>query len=209
MDPHVSRGVHAYAAALRTVPGVLECVPAYASLLVRYDPIRWSADRLSELIFDLPVSTTEAGAGILHTLPVCYGGEFGPDLREVATIAQLSEAEITQLHQSRTYLAYQLGFLPGFAFLGRTPSPLHVSRRKEARTRVPAGSVGLAGEQTAVYPSASPGGWQLIGRCPLPLLTDEAEPRIRIRAGDRVQFYAINAADFYELQNQPQPWPKR
>lgn len=200
IDPAVSAGVHAYARALNDHPNVTECVPAYASLLVSFVGI--SAYALREIIYELE-PTADAPEGILHDLPVVYDG---PDLAEVGAATGLAAAEIIDLHTSREYLVYQIGFRPGFGFLGPTDERLTVARRSSPRARVAAGSVGLAGRQTGVYPEESPGGWQLIGRCPFPLL---AATGSRLLGGDRVRFRPITAQEFVHLENHPPPWPQR
>ena len=191
IDPAISAGVHAYAAAVATLAGVHECVPAYASLLVRFDPDRTTGYALREAIYDLRPDSVAGPPGTLHRLPVRYGGSEGPDLAEVADALGLPPRRIVELHTSRDYRVYQLGYRPGFAFLGATPPGLDIPRRAEARPRLPAGSVGLAGRQTGVYPTPGPGGWRIIGHCPTPLLLAQP-PYVLLRPGDRVRFYAID-----------------
>ena len=203
--PDVSRGVHAYARLLADRPGVRECVPAYASLLVTFDPALTDGYRLREAIYELEPPTTAASERVVHELPVCYNG---PDLAAVAELTGVSVAAIPDYHADRPYLVYQLGYAPGFGFLGQTIAELEVARRSSPRKAVSAGAVGLAGRQTGVYPAASPGGWQLIGHCPLPLLhptTGEA----RLRAGDEVIFRSITAEELAAFTPNDHPWPTR
>ena len=208
IDPDINASVHAYAAALRSHERVIECVPAYASLLITHRGERKVAYALRELIFDLAPEVASRGTSYLHELPVCYGGDFGPDLDEVADHGGLSPQEVINRHTAVTYRVYFLGYQLGFGFLGELDARLEVPRRASPRTRVPAGSVGLAGWQTGIYPTASPGGWQLIGRCPLPLLRDGADIT-RLRAGDGVRFIPIPATDFDTLRQAPATWPIR
>lgn len=203
IGPTISRGVHAYARALREVNGVLSCIPAYASLLIRFNPADISADRLREYCYDLRPPDSVPLAGRDHELPVCYDG---PDLLSAARILGLQPEALVALHTGREYLVYQLGFRPGFGFLGQTDARLEIDRLATPRLQVPAGSVGIAGRQTGVYPSPSPGGWQLIGRCPLPMLRPE-EDFARLHAGDRVRFRAIDRSTYDHLLNTPTPWP--
>ena len=205
IDEAISLGVHVYAAALGEHPAVRECVPAYASLLVVFDPRFLRAYDLREVIYALRPAADRAAGGLLHELPVVYDGD---DLAEVAAHCGLSSEEVIRLHTAKTYRVFQLGYQPGFAFLGVTDERLAVGRRAEARRRVPAGAVGLAGRQTGVYPGESPGGWQLIGRCPLPLLHPNTDAP-RLRAGDQVRFRAVTAAEFTDLHRNPSPWPER
>jgi len=205
IDPAISAGVHAYATALNHHPAVLECIPAYASLLVRYAAPRITAATLKEFIYDLRPPDYSPEERCVHELPVRYDG---PDLKSSAQQLSLSPAALIELHCGPDYQVYQLGFRPGFAFLGDTPAALNIGRRATPRTHVPAGSVGLAGRQTGVYPADSPGGWQLIGRCPVPLLRSGTDP-VRLRAGDLVRFLAVGSEEFIHLQNNPPPWPER
>jgi inhibitor of KinA len=129
-------------------------------------------------------------------IPVCYGGEFGPDLPAVAVFAGLAEHEVVQLHAAATYRVFMLGFVPGFAYLGMVDPRLSMPRRATPRVRVPAGSVGVAGIQTGVYPAETPGGWQLIGRTPVkPFDPTSMEPFL-MKAGDAVEFYPIDRAEY-------------
>lgn len=205
IDPAISAGVHAYAGAINAHAAVLECVPAYASLLVRFAAPRISSDELLNFIYTLsPAAATDRGR-ITHELPVHYDG---PDLANVAGQLSLTPAELVEFHTGKEYLVYQLGFRPGFAFLGDTAPELEIPRHASPRTLVPAGSVGLAGRQTGVYPTAGPGGWQLIGRCPTPLLRAGSDP-VLLRAGDLVRFRSVPSSEFLHLQNTPLPWPER
>ncbi|WP_187271164.1 5-oxoprolinase subunit PxpB [Neolewinella aurantiaca] len=203
--PDISAGVHAWAAAISGNVAVRECVPAYASLLVRFAPRLISAYDLQEFILALKPESKKNDQHLHHQLPVCYDG---PDLQEVASLLGLSPERVIQLHTSQKYLVYQIGFRPGFGFLGQTLTELEVARRSAPRARVPAGSVGIAGRQTGIYPSESPGGWQLIGRCPVPLLRAGDQPAL-LRAGDTVQFRPVSLPEFNDLLNSPAPWPKR
>ena len=181
------------------IPGAGETVPAFASLLVRYDPLLTDygavAGAVGALARRLP--PPEPGAGRLVTIPVCYGGTFGPDLAFVAQHAGLTEAEVVRRHTGRDYRIYMLGFLPGFPYLGGLDPGLFTPRLQNPRTAIPAGSVGIGGEQTGIYPVASPGGWQLIGRTPLDLFDPERPPRYA--AGDRIRFTAITPEQFAKL----------
>ncbi len=198
MDPAISRSVHHYAREARKISGVTECVPAYASLLVRFRTERLTAYQLRERIYQIPVTPGSGGGGTDHLLPVCYDEAMAPDLTAVLETLHLRPRQLIDLHTGTDYLVYQVGYLPGFAFLGQTDPALEIPRRSTPRARVPVGSVGLADRQTGVYPSESPGGWQLIGRCPVsPVL----------EAGDRVRFTAIDTDVFYQLEENPDAWP--
>lgn len=183
------------------IPGVGETVPAFASLLVTYDPLATDCDAVAaavQSLADAADSGSAAGAGRLVTIPVCYGGDFGPDLPFVAQHAGLTEAEVIALHAGREYPIYMLGFLPGFPYLGGLDERLFTPRLATPRTAIPAGAVGIGGEQTGIYPIASPGGWQLIGRTPLRLF-DPAAGTLPYAAGDRIRFEPISPAEFAAL----------
>jgi len=184
---------------------VLECVPAYASLLVRFAAPRITASELINFVYDLSPALVADTNRYIHNLPVCYDG---PDFDYTAKRLSLSAKALIDLHTGQDYLVYQLGFRPGFAFLGDTVPELEIPRHYAPRAHVPAGSVGLAGSQTGIYPSVSPGGWRLIGRCPSPLLRAGTDP-ILLRAGDFVRFHPVTATEFLHLQNNPPPWPER
>lgn len=208
IDDRINKSVHAYARRLRTQTGVAECVPAYASLLVRFAPKTTTAYRLRELIFDLPLPQPAEAKGYRHELPVCYHPDLAPDLENVARTLNISPEQVIDLHTGRDYRVYQLGFCPGFGFLGETDAALNVDRHATPRKSVPAGAVGLAGRQTGIYPTDSPGGWQLIGRCPVPLL-QPGDDLTRLRAGDTVRFTPITLDAFHQLTPNDFPWPVR
>ena len=201
IDEEIGAQVAALDAAVRAakIPGAGETVPAFVSLLVRYDPLLTDygavAGAIGALARRLP--PPEPGAGRLVTIPVCYGGAYGPDLAFVAQHAGLTEAEVIRRHTGRDYRIYMLGFLPGFPYLGGLDPALCTPRLQNPRTEIPAGSVGIGGEQTGVYPVASPGGWQLIGRTPLKLFDPEQPPGYA--AGDRIRFTAVTPEQFARL----------
>lgn len=142
--------------------------------------------------------------GTLHTIPVLYGGDWGPDLEDVAAFAGLSPVETITLHTSIRYRVYMLGFSPGFPYLGLVPECLAMPRLSTPRTRVPAGSVGIADRQTGIYPSSTPGGWSLIGRTPISLYRKRRATPFLLKAGDAVQFKSIGRAEFERLLDEAQ-----
>ena len=183
------------------IPGVGETVPAFASLMITYDPLVMDYDTVAAALQKLatsPGAANTAETGRLVTIPVCYGGAFGPDLAFVAKHAGLTEQEVIALHAGRDYRIYMLGFLPGFPYLGGLDERLFTPRLPTPRTAIPAGAVGIGGEQTGIYPIASPGGWQLIGRTPLKLF-DPAAGTLPYAAGDRIRFTPITQAEFDAL----------
>ncbi|HEX9049558.1 MAG TPA: 5-oxoprolinase subunit PxpB [Anaeromyxobacter sp.] len=182
--------------------GVVEAVPSYRSIAIVYDPLRTTRAALERRIaplLDAPLDAAPAPPGRTWTLPVLYGGAAGPDLAEVAAARGLSAPEAVALHAGATYDVYVLGFLPGFAYLGDVAPALRLPRRSTPRTRVAPGSVAIAGAQTAIYPCESPGGWHVIGRCPVPLF-DPRRPRPALLApSDRVRFEPVPETRFVEL----------
>ena len=183
------------------IPGVGETVPAFASLMITYDPLVTDYETVAaalQKLAEAPDTGSTAETGKLVTIPVCYGGDFGPDLPFVAKHAGLTEQEVIALHAGRDYRIYMLGFLPGFPYLGGLDERLFTPRLPTPRTAIPAGAVGIGGEQTGLYPIASPGGWQLIGRTPLKLF-DPAAGTLPYAAGDRIRFTPITRAEFDAL----------
>lgn len=181
--------------------GVVEYAPAYRSITFLYDPLVTSFDRLRERLDELFRTSNDIvlPAPEIVELPVCYGGRFGPDLAFVADSHNLTEEEVIRLHSGPDYFVYMLGFSPGFPFLGGLPEELHTPRLESPRKKVPAGSVGIAGGQTGVYPIASPGGWQLIGRTPVKLFDSGRDRPFRISAGNILKFKPIDEEEFNAL----------
>lgn len=185
-------------------PGFIECVPAYAAVAVFFDPdhpaLSAHGDHLGlitgHLLQGLSSSSAPDHQGRLITLPVLYDG---PDLTFVAESHDLEESAIISIHGSVTYHAYMIGFLPGFAYLGQVDERIATPRRASPRTLVPAGSVGIAGRQTGIYPLDSPGGWQLIGRTPLHMFDPARNQPCLILPGDRVRFESIGVEEFNAL----------
>jgi len=191
---------------------MIELVPAFASVAVHYDPVRVPesppgarrqsayerfAEAMNSALADLSESALPAAREV--TIPVCYGGQYGPDLADVATAHELTPDDVVRLHSGATYAVYMLGFAPGFAYLGGLPEAIATPRRPEPRMAVPAGSVGIGGSQTGVYPLMSPGGWQLIGRTPLRLFDARRDPPAMLAAGDRVHFTSVTPDEFQRV----------
>jgi inhibitor of KinA len=197
------------------VEGVTEIVPAFTTVTVYYDPFQLARNSTGK--WDVKSSPFEKICTILenilsslrHTaspqgkeviIPVCYGEEFGPDLEEVARFNQLTPEEVIHIHTSGHYLVYMIGFVPGFAYLGGLSEKIATPRKASPRLRIPAGSVGIAGMQTGVYPIESPGGWQLIGRTPIPLFRPHHPQPSLLQIGDFVRFQAITKEEYQYLQ---------
>ncbi len=195
IDPAINARVHALAARLRAAqaPGLGEAVPAYGALLVHYDATRLDYPAVEAVVSSAAeaLETQAAAPARQVVIPVVYGGAAGPDLGFVARHTGLTPAAVVQLHTSREYRVYLMGFTPGFPYLGELDERLVVPRLETPRLRVPAGSVGLAGRQTGIYPLESPGGWRLIGRTDLPLFDPAAPEPFRLAPGDLVRFVAV------------------
>ena len=192
--PEVNRRAVALAHAIREarVPGVRDVVPAYASVGVHVDPLRFDHAALDAVVSHAWDSAAGADAPTrVIEIPVCYGGVFGPDLAEVAVFAGCGEAEAIARHAAGRYRVYMLGFLPGFAYLGGVEASIAMPRRATPRTTVPAGSVGLAGQQTGVYPCESPGGWRLIGRTPTAMFDATRPAPALLAPGDIVRLVPL------------------
>ena len=181
--------------------GVLDIVPAYASVTVHVDPLRLPISTLRKRLHDLHYDVKAAGLGRQHRIPVLYGGEWGPDLHELAAFAGRSPAETIRLHHTNPYRVYMLGFSPGFPYMGLVPSSIAMPRLATPRTVVPAGSVGIAESQTGIYPTATPGGWRIIGRTPVSLYQPQASQPFLFSPGDSVEFYPIDAAEFARMSD--------
>lgn len=175
----------------RGLPGVRDIVPGYCSLGIHFDPLRTDLLALERAIAaDVRIADAAEGPPepTLHEIPVAYGGVDGPDLQAVADFAGCAPAEVIARHAAATYRVYMLGFVPGFAYLGRVDSRIAAPRRRVPRDVVPAGSVGIAGEQTGVYPAATPGGWQIIGRTATVMFDARRSPASLLAPGDLVRF---------------------
>jgi len=183
------------------LPWLIDLVPSYTTLLVVYDPVAVNVFEAKAQLRPLLAqahSANDTGSKTpesrLIELPVYYSEETGPDLAWIAEQAGLSEQQVIDRHTADTYQVYAIGFAPGFGFMGQVDPSIACPRKDTPRTKVPAGSVGIANRQTAVYPKSSPGGWQLIGRCPTPLF-DEVNLSL-LQVGDRVRFVAITRDEF-------------
>ncbi len=174
---------------------------AYNSLTMVHHGEPIDLDEIEKTIMDCHGRTRSGAtkrARYQWTLPVCYDLEFGIDLEEVCKVLELSREELIQQHTSQEYLVYGIGFLPGFMYLGGLPPSLEIPRRAEPRLQVAKGSVGLAAKQTGIYPQDSPGGWNIIGNCPIPLFNPLAEEACFVKVGDKIRFQEITRAE-YEL----------
>ena len=211
--PATHQLIQAFARVLaqQPLPGLREVVPAFTTLTVYYDPLvlfelgaaspyEQVATSLQQVLPAAQAAAADYTPGPLVEIPVCYGGDFGPDLQLVASHTQLSAEEVIARHTQPEYLVYMVGFAPGFPYLGGLDARLATPRRAQPRPLVPAGAVGIAGAQTGVYSLPTPGGWQLIGRTPLRLFDpSRAQPSL-LQAGDRLRFVPITEQEFQRLK---------
>lgn len=200
IDPEVNRRVRLLFTMLQGAhfSGIIDLNPTYRSLFIQYDPWVCSFERLLQYVKHCLEYGGEQDqtAAAVKDVPVCYGAAYGPDLEEVAVLHGLGVEEVIRRHCTPLYHVYMIGFTPGFAYLGGLDERLHSPRKKDPRKKVPAGSVGIADQQTGIYPIDSPGGWQLIGRTPLKLFDPARDDPFLIHAGDAIQFRPISEEEF-------------
>ena len=186
------------------IRGIVELIPTYCSLLIQYDPmeLRYGQlrDRLEALVTQL--DEVEMPPKQVVEIPVAYGGEYGPDLGEVARAHNISEEEVIKLHSEPEYPIYMLGFVAGFPYLGGMNKAIATPRKKSPRLKIEAGSVGIAGEQTGIYSVESPGGWQIIGRTPLKLYDVNRNEPVLLKAGQYIKFKPITKEEFRTMENE-------
>lgn len=209
-SPEVNQKIRAFVSVLESNPfrGMAELVPAYSTLTIYYNPWVLSEcgrhpafSRVQELLKEMAGKTgkeEEMQRAGLVKIPVCYGGRYGPDMEEVAQKSGLSPEEVIAVHSAPEYLVYMMGFVPGFPYLGGMDARIATPRKAVPRQKIPAGSVGIAGEQTGIYSLGTPGGWQLIGRTPLKLFNPERESPALLQAGDRIRFVPVSEEEYLE-----------
>ena len=194
----------ALAVQAEAIEGIIETVPTYRSLLIIYNPVILPIEDLKKRLKKIEggLQTTPLPEPKLTRIPVVYGGIYGPDLEEVAKYLHVSPEEVVQLHCSKPYLIYMIGFMPGYPYMGELPQALVTPRLKTPRLLVPKGSVAIAQRQTGIYSMESPGGWQILGRTPVELFHPEKDPPALLQMGDFVQFYQISEKEFHDWNSQ-------
>ena len=216
IDEEINKLVHSVFYQLQNdpIPGMIEAVPAYCSLTIFYDVFfisnqignqnstvfDWVCEYLKKYMSNKNIETGDPQ--LLINIPVCYDKEFGTDIDFIAAQNNIAVEEIIHLHSSAVYRVYMLGFLPGFAYMGLVNEKIS-SPRKQQPTPVEAGSIGIAGRQTGIYPFKSPGGWRIIGRTPLKLFNKEKVNPVLFKSGDNVKFHSITIEEFDYLKNSP------
>lgn len=185
------------------IEGVVDVIPAFCSLLINYDPRIVSFEKMQRRMEALVKMDLKGGAGRkrVFEIPVCYGGQYGPDMETIAAHAGLTEKEVIEIHSSRDYLIYMLGFLPGFCYLGGLDERIHTPRLANPRVKISAGSVGIGGSQTGIYPLDSPGGWQLMGMTPVKTYDPSRETPILLEAGDYIRFMPVDEEEYLRIKD--------
>ncbi|WP_457753443.1 5-oxoprolinase subunit PxpB [Thermococcus sp.] len=201
IDEGINKKVHAVANAIEKASPdwLIEVVPTYTSIYVYYDPLKLSYQEVLDAIKPFLSAEPKEEKPRIVEIPTAYGGEFGPDIEFVAQHNDLTIDDVIEIHSKPLYRVYMLGFTPGFAYLGGMDERIATPRLEKPRLKVPAGSVGIAGKQTGIYPIESPGGWRLIGRTPLRLFTPEKDPPTLLQPGDYVKFVPISEEEFWEI----------
>lgn len=204
IDPEINRKIASTVQLIRAqqIEGIVDMIPAFCSLLINYDPRIITYDRIQCRMAELVKMDVKGSAQRkrVFEIPVCYGGEFGPDIENIAAHADLSVEDVIRIHSSGEYLIYMLGFLPGFCYLGGLDERIHTPRLANPRVKIPAGSVGIGGSQTGIYPLDSPGGWQLMGLTPVKTYDPDRETPILLEAGDYIRFVPIDRAEFDRIK---------
>lgn len=204
IDPDINDQVHALALLLKKqhIPGILEMVPTFRSLLIHYDPLVLNYCTLEAEITKLQttLASDSSAAGRILEIPCCYGSHFGPDLADMEKYTNLTRDEIIALHSGTDYKVYMLGFLPGFVYLGGLDKRIEMPRLSTPRVRIPRGAVGIGGSQTGVYPLESPGGWRLIGSTPVDFYDPAREEPVLCHAGDVIRFVPITSCEYYDIR---------
>ncbi len=206
IDPKINRHIRQTIERIKELQleGIIELVPTYCALLVEYDAMLYSYSDICNIIeptLEEGMTDTMNELATVVEVPTVYGGEFGPDLSFVATHNHLSEDEVVSIHSGTDYLVYMLGFIPGFTYLGGMDPRIATPRLSSPRTLIPAGSVGIAGEQTGTYPSDSPGGWQIIGRTPVTMYDMSKAQAALLNAGDYVRYVPIDESEFHRIKS--------
>ncbi len=206
ISEEINRKIRAAAALIenREISGISEVVPTYRSLMIHYDPLIIEYEELISILKGIEenIKNVELYSPEIIEIPVLYGGQYGPDIENVAMHNKLTVEEVIKIHTSAEYLIYMLGFTPGFPYLGGMDKRIATPRLHSPRTKIPAGSVGIAGEQTGIYPVQSPGGWQLIGSTPIELFNPDSENPILLKSGNYIVFKSIDEEEYMKIKEE-------
>ncbi len=202
-ETHDKIRIFSYLLKTKPIKGVIEIVPAYTDIIIHYNPLVIDYKKLVSQLKKLatnPHSIKIPDPSVIK-IPVWYGGSYGKDIKHIAQANQLSIEEVIKIHTSQSYLVYMLGFTPGFCYLGGMDERIATPRKKIPAQTILPGSVGIAANQTGIYPIESPGGWQILGRTPLKIFSPEKKQPFKLKAGDILEFYSIDEKD-YERMNE-------
>ncbi|WP_091742961.1 5-oxoprolinase subunit PxpB [Marininema mesophilum] len=204
IDPEIHKQIQSYCNALqaRNLRGVIEWVPSYTAVTIYYHPYQIDYQSLIRELAKMKKNIQSLSEREVRkvVIPVVYGGEYGPDLVDVAEHNGLTPAEVIEIHSSASYLVYMMGFVPGFPYLGGMSESIATPRLEQPRATIPVGSVGIAGGQTGVYPLETPGGWRLIGRTPLRLYDPHRERPMLLMVGDQITFEPVSMKEYSERE---------
>jgi KipI family sensor histidine kinase inhibitor len=204
ISPEINRKISSTVQLMKEqhIEGIVDVIPTYCSLLVNYDPLVIDYKDMKKRLEALVKVDVKSGEGkkTIVEIPVCYGGEYGPDIANIAEHAGLTEEEVIKIHSSKDYLIYMLGFLPGFTYLGGLDERIHTPRLASPRIKIRAGSVGIGGSQTGIYPLDSPGGWQLMGMTPVKTYDPNREVPILVEAGQYIRFIPVDEAEYLRIK---------
>jgi len=184
------------------IAGITDFIPSYNELMICYNPAITSLEKLKAKIVALEADIENSKLSESNTkeVPVLYGGDYGPDLEDVAKHNNLSPEDVIRIHSSAEYLVYMLGFTPGFCYLGGMDQRIAMPRKETPRLKIPEGAVGIADQQTGIYPIESPGGWQLIGQTPLKLFDAHRKPEFLFNMGDTLRFIPVTKEEFQRIK---------
>jgi inhibitor of KinA len=203
INESIHKQIHQFTSLLEVsnIYGVVEWVPAYNAVAIYYHPEKISCNQLTEAVKKIYYKSTDVkpSQSIVYEIPVYYGGKTGEDLPFIAQHCQLSEEEVIALHANKEYLIYMMGFVPGFPYLGGLSQRLAVPRLEHPRPRVAAGSVGIGGNQTGIYPSEVPSGWRIIGRTPIKLFDIQNPSPCLLSAGNYIKFLPIEWKEYQRI----------
>ena len=195
----VSKEIKSYFLHIKTLEGIIDIIPSYTSILIKYDIFKYTYKEIKELLENLEVKEEKTSDSKVISIPVYYGSEVGFDLERISQIKDISIEDIISIHSSQNYRVYAIGFSPGFAYMGEVDDRINVNRLPNPRKKIPKNSVAIANEQSAIYPIDSPGGWNIIGKTPLEMFDKSLNNLCPVNVGDEVEFYSVSKEEFLSL----------